>query len=315
MNNINDILKSIHWSENLTRSFGINSQLSEIIKNQENTLSKLNGTSMLTGITKSINYYKPYFNTIDTITKSLDWHTKLGFPNTLLDSISSITQQHEALFGNIRSFTEAISVHQPMIDQINSLQFALSGISGQMLSTVATQKKWDLLDDFEEISEEAVTLQEKFIDNEGITYEDLEEIKVFLQRIEVKVDKIDNDANAFFWRLLVILGFIFSLMGEVRNWTHKPEYATKEEIQNVIKEQFDIYESKLKEQKEYRITNRKCKVMLKPKSKTLLIETLPEGFEVVVLQIHHKWAYVSYFDSKSNLPQTGWIMKKYLNKP
>jgi len=58
MNNINDILKSIHWSENLTKSFGINSQLSEIIKNQENTLSKLNGTSMLTGITKSINYYK-----------------------------------------------------------------------------------------------------------------------------------------------------------------------------------------------------------------------------------------------------------------
>jgi len=55
--------------------------------------------------------------------------------------------------------------------------------------------------------------------------------------------------------------------------------------------------------------------MSKPRLKSLVIEKLPIDFEVTVLQFNHKWIYVSYFSPKDNLPQTGWIMKKYLDKP
>lgn len=63
-----------------------------------------------------------------------------------------------------------------------------------------------------------------------------------------------------------------------------------------------------------RITNRTCKVMLKPKSKTLVLETLPIDFDVIVLQVNHECIYVSYTNPKDNFPQTGWVMKKYLSK-
>jgi len=49
--------------------------------------------------------------------------------------------------------------------------------------------------------------------------------------------------------------------------------------------------------------------------KSLVIEKLPADFEVIILQINHKWVYVSYLNPKDNLPETGWILKKYVDKP
>lgn len=85
--------------------------------------------------------------------------------------------------------------------------------------------------------------------------------------------------------------------------------------QGSISEFIKLVNEQLKEAKEYRVTNRICKVKWKPKAKTLTLAELPINFDVVVIRVHHKWVYVSYFDQKDNLPQTGWIMKKYLNKP
>lgn len=77
---------------------------------------------------------------------------------------------------------------------------------------------------------------------------------------------------------------------------------------------FSSFEKKLKEQKEYRIANRKCKVFLKPKSKSIVIANIEKGFEFVVLNVNHKWIYVSYLSPDDNLPETGWVMKKYTEK-
>lgn len=95
----------------------------------------------------------------------------------------------------------------------------------------------------------------------------------------------------------------------------QPEYATRQEVETVIKDQFTLYQRKLKQEKEFRITNRESKVLLKPKSKSLVIEKLPINFEIVVLRMNHKWIYVSYISPKDSLPQTGWIFKKYIDKP
>jgi hypothetical protein len=249
------------------------------------------------------------------MTKGLSLQAKFVIPQTTLDAISSINRQHEQLFGNLRSITEAINLNQAAFNQINSWQFAIGGISGQLAAIAASQKKWDLIADFEEITEEAVSINERIFDENGVTKEGLNELKAFFQRIEIKVDKIDADANALFWKLLALLSFILAVMGEARNWLPKPEYATKQEVETVIKEQFGIYERKLKEDKEFRITSRVCKVMSKPRLKSLVIDKLPIDFEVTVLQVNHKWVYVTYFSPLDNLPQTGWIMKKYLDKP
>lgn len=320
MAGFDDLLKSVQWQQSIQKSLGLSSQLSEMMKAQEKITKSLSGVSMITELAKSMQQHhkmfeNPTLSAIEAMTKGLNLQSKLAIPQSTLDAITSINRKHEQLFGNLRSITEAVNKNQAAFNQINSWQFAISGISGQLAAIAASQKKWDLIDDFEEITEEAVSLNERIFDENGVTKEGLNELKAFFQRIEIKVDKIDADANALFWKLLALLSFIIAVMGEARNWLPKSEYATKQEVETVIKEQFGIYEKKLKEDKEFRITSRICRVMSKPRLKSLVIEKLPIDFEVTVLQVNHKWVYVTYFSPVDNLPQTGWIMKKYLDKP
>lgn len=320
MTGFDDILKSAQWHQSIQKSLGLTSQLSEMMKAQEQITKSLSGVSMITELAKSMQkhhrmFENPTLSAIEAMTKGLSLQAKFAIPQTTLDAITSINRQHDQLFGNLRSITEAINKNQAAFNQINSWQFAISGISGQLAAIAASQKKWNLIDDFEEITEEAVSLNERIFDENGVTKEGLNELKAFFQRIEIKVDKIDADANALFWKVLALLSFALALLSETRNWLPKPEYATKQEVETVIKEQFGIYEKKLKDDKEFRITSRNCKVMSKPRLKSLVIEKLPIDFEVTVLQVNHKWVYVTYFSPIDNLPQTGWIMKKYLDKP
>ncbi|MCB0538317.1 MAG: hypothetical protein KDE33_12415 [Bacteroidetes bacterium] len=319
MAGLDDILKSAQWHQSIQKSLGLSPQISEMLKAQESITKSLSGVNMMAEIAKSMQHQKmfanPTLSAIEAMSKSISLQSKFAIPQTTLDAITSINRQHEQLFGNLRSITEAVTKNQPAFSQINSWQFAISGISGQLAAIAASQQKWDLIDDFEEITEEAVLLNERLYDENGVSKEGLIELKEFFQRIEIKVNKIDADANSVFWKLIALLSIILAFTGEIRNWLPKPEYATKQEVENVIKDQFKLYESKLKEEKEIRITERQCKVLIKPKMKSVVIEKLPCGFEIIVLQVHHKWVYVSYFSPKDNLPQTGWIMKKYLCRP
>ncbi len=289
-----------------------------LLNTQEQIAKSFSGINMMAEIAKSMKHQRmfanPALSAIEAVTKSMSFKPNLALPQTAIDAITSISRQHDQLFGNLRSISETITKNQPVFSQINSWQFAISGISGQLASIAASQQKWDILDNFEEITEEAVLLNERIYDENGVSKEGLIELKEFFQRIEIKVDKIDADANALFWKLLTLLGIILAFTGEIRNWLPKPEYATKKEVETVINDQFKLYESKLKEENEIRTIKRECKVLIKSKMKSIVIEKLPCDFEIVVLQINHKWVYVSYFSPKDNLPQTGWFKKKYLNK-
>jgi hypothetical protein len=290
-----------------------------MLKAQESITKSLSGVSMVAEITKSMQHQKMITNsslsTIEAMSKSLSHQSKFAIPQTAIDAITSINRQHDQLFGNLRSITETLTKNQFAFSQINSWQVAISGISGQLAAIAANQQKWNLIEDFEEITEEAVLLNDRIYDENGVSKEGLNELKEFFHRIEIKVDKIDADANSVFWKLITLLSIILAFTSEIRNWLPKPEYASKQEVETVINDQFKLYESKLKEEKEIRITERQCKVLIKPKMKSVVIEKLPCGFEIVVLQVNHKWVYVSYFSPKDNLPQTGWIMKKYLSRP
>lgn len=320
LNTITQLSKSFQQQErsiqNLRNLSGVSmlTEFSKSIQQQERFTKNLGSVGVLTDLAKSMQQQqmalKPTFSTLDALTKPM-W---LAIPQATFDAVTSINKQHDQIFGNLRSITEAFAKNQSSFSQINNWQFAISSISGQLASIVAAKRKWDLIDDFKEITDEVVFLNERIFDDNGVTNEGLNELKEFFQRIEIKVDKISTDANSLFWKLLTLLGLILAIMGEVRNWLPKPEYASKQEIDTLIKNQFSIYEKKLKEHKQFRITNRVCKVMLKPRSNSFIIEKLPINFEVTVLNINHKWIYVSYFSPNDNLPQTGWIMKKYLDR-
>ena len=190
MANIEDILRSTNFNQSLSMKLGLNFPFSDMFKAQKDIANMMSGMNMIEEVTKSLKLQAQFshsaFSSIDTITKAMNWNV---IPKSTIDTITSINRQHEQLF---RSITEALSVHQSVFSQINNWQFALSGISSQLAAIAASQKKWDLLEDFEEITDEAIAINEKISDGDGITTESLNEIKSFLQRIEIRVDKIDR---------------------------------------------------------------------------------------------------------------------------
>lgn len=336
--NLNEFLKSIQTTQALTKNFGIASQFSEIHKIQNSWKNRLSGLSILSDIAKRINHKamvnKPHLSMIEAISKSMAFQNKLSIPNSAIEAISKstaiqtklsipsgafeainkINNQHEQLFGHFKAITEALKFNQSAISQMNSLRFALTGISGQFGAMAAAQKNWKLLDDFENISEQALEISSSITSDIAFTEE---ESKRFEKLIEFILTFIKRNKK-FGTNALLFLSVIVNIMALHQYYDfikEKPATATQEDLAKFETKIIQTITEKLKDQKEFRTTNRICQVLLKPTNQTLAIEALPKDFEVVSLQTNHKWVYVSYVSLKDNLPKTGWILKKYLDKP
>ncbi|MBS1775858.1 MAG: hypothetical protein JSS64_06205 [Bacteroidetes bacterium] len=317
MTNLDTIIKATQWTESLNKSFGLNSQLSEMLKTQERITNSFNGLTMINEITKSLRIAQPTFSAMEIISKSMSWQKEI-IPQSTLDSIASISKQHEQLFGNIKAITEALKFQSPITAQINNLHFALNGISGQLATIAAQQRDWSLIDDFENITEQTLDFTDSI--TEEISDEQKRQFQVLLTLVATFLNK--HKALGVYSLLIIDIFLRFAGVHQYYDFVkEKPELATKKEVSqlNISQDSIRFYiqeiSEQLKEVKEYRITNRVCEVKLKPKSKTTTLVKLPENFEVVKIQVQHKWVLVSYFDPNDNLPQTGWIMKKYLDKP
>jgi hypothetical protein len=271
-------------------------------------------SALLKSIGEQHTLYAKNFAGIDAIARSIAMQPKFNIPTTAFDAITAISKQHNELFGNFRGITEMLQKQQAVFSQVNNLRFAMEGISEKMAAIAASQKQWNFLDDFRNISEEAIEISNSVTTDFALTEE---ESKRFEKLIELILTFFQHNKK-FGTNALLFLSVVVNLMALHQYYDfikEKPEPATKEDLSKFERKIIQEITTKLKEQKEYRTTNRICKVMLKPKSKTLVLATLPIGFDVIVLQVNHKWIYVSYTSPKDNLPQTGWVLKKYLSKP
>jgi hypothetical protein len=319
MAGLDDILKSAQWHESIKKSLGFSSQISAMPKAQESITKSLSGVNMMAEIAKSKQHQKmfsnPTLSAIDAMSKSMSIQSKFAIPQTTLDAITSINRQHAQLFIGLRAMTEALRIQSPAIVQINNLNFALSSISGEIAAIAAQQRNWTIIDDFEKVTAQAIEFSESL--TEEVTEEQKRQFQVLLTLVSAFVKK--NGVQT-----LLIIDIILRFAGLHQYYDflqQKPELPTKQDVNQIAIKQDSIIQfieavsEELKNAKEYRVTTRQCDVKLKPKTKTLTVSKLPKDFELVVLKVHHKWVLVSYFDPNDNLPQTGWIMKKYLDKP
>lgn len=292
---------------------------SEIFSLQERIAQNYSGLNMMTQIAKSFKQYSFFnqstFSSLNAVSKSMSWQTKFAIPQATIDAITSIGSQHEQIWTNLRGITDTLQFQSPAFTQINNLHFALSSISGQMAAIAAQQRNWSIFDDIENLTEQAIEFTETLNDEL-----DEEQKRQFQALLSLVLSFLNKHKTLGVSALLIIDIFIrFAGIHQYLDFLQeKPEPVTKEEVNRIeLKQDSTIYfiqqiSKQLKQVNEFRVTNKSCKVKLK--TKTLTLTLLPVDFEVVVIQIYHKWVYVSYFDPKDNLPQTGWIMKKYLNK-
>lgn len=325
LNAITDIAKSFQLQYQTIKNLSGISMLTELAKGmqqQNRIINSFGGLSLLTELAKSIQEQNkaliPSFSAFDTLAKSMKSYSNFGIPQTTLDAITSINRQHEQLFGGIRTLAAALRIQSPAITQINNLHFALGGISGQIATLASQQKKWTLIEDFEEVTEKALDFTETL--TEEITEEQQRQFQLLLTLVAAFLKK--HKALGIAALLIIDIFIRFADIHQYYDFLKdRPEPATMADVNQISIRQdsvlhfINLVNQQFKKANEYRITNRTCEIKLKTKSKTLTLAKLPKEFEVIVVQIHHKWVYVSYFDPIDNLPQTGWIMKKYLDAP
>jgi hypothetical protein len=310
--NISDILKNQNFAQKLNSQIDPFSSISKIL-NSTNWAKENNTLKMSEALLKGIPTYNSIGQSTSAISKIINGQPKFSLPSSTLDLLSSIGNQNNRLFEGLNSALTTLKPFTTTIE-IPNLQLALDGLSAQVAKMASSQKNWDILEDFDVITEEAVSINDRVIEEQGLSKENLEYLNNFLNRIEVKIDNQDKSTSAIFWKIIALISFIIAITSEVRNWMPKPEFATQEEVDKTITKHFLKFEQKLKEQKEYRVTSRKCKIFSKPKLKSIVITNIEKGFEFVVLNVKHKWIYVSYLNPNDNLPETGWIMKKYTER-
>lgn len=281
------------------------------------SVTKLSGITTVTGMLKAIQKQEDYSH----FSKGLITSYKPGMYDKLkselepqtLSSLAAIGLQHQKIFNGYNSITKHFQA-SASITQMGSLQWALQGLSGEVASIAARSKQWNLIDDFEEISEEAASISDRVKEQEFVTKNDIAEIKEFVSRIEFKLDRKDKTFIAKAVLIMAIIGFILAVLAEIRNWLPKPEAATKQDVEALRKEIQATTVSKLTGINEYSSLKQSCAVSLKPKNKSYILSQLPKDYNVIVLNTNHQWLFISYSNPKNGLTETGWILKKYLNK-
>jgi hypothetical protein len=323
MTNLQDVLKAQNLSRDINKSLNLNSQISAMAQPSKFTVKSSSILDMMTAISKILegqNRFAKFTPTVQQVmTNSIGMQSRVVIPNTAFTALTSITKQHQEVFGNLRSIAALVENQQTSIAQINNLQFALSGISGQVAAIAAAKKDWAIIDDFEEVTEKAV----EFSNMVAAELEEKEQQRQFQVLLTLVAAFVAKHKGLGVGTLLVI-DIILRAAGLHQYYDflqEKPDVATQADMselrlnQDTIINYIKLLEQELKDAKEFRTTNKTCNVRLKPNKKTLRIGMLPKDFEVVVVQVNHKWVLVNYFDPTDNLPQTGWIWKKYLDKP
>lgn len=313
-----ELIRGADFVQMVNRHLSLNNSSVQILKAQQQWEKPFRALTMheslLKGISQGQMLYSKNFTGINSIAKAIALQQKFNIPKAAFDVVSAISRQHDQLFGGLRGNADLLK-HNLAFSQISNLQFALRGVSSQVATIAAVRKDWTLLDDFKELTNDALKINERILDETGITAESITEIKSLLSSLGLKIDTIDSKAGASFWKG-VLISIVLAIFGIIVPFLlTKDNNVSKEEVQTILSNEFSKLESKLKEVKEYRTTNRVCKVMLKPKLKSFVIATLPNNFDVIVLQSNHKWILISYNNPKDNMPETGWTMKKNLNRP
>jgi hypothetical protein len=248
MAGINELLKTIQQFQVLGKQLGLHSQLAELVKSQEVRKKSFSGLNMLSDITKTLKIQetcnKAHLFGMGDIAKNWAAISKPILPDSTLSAIRNIDFQHQEIFSQFKTASEALQ-KIAIPNHFSSLQIALQGITSQMASVSSTTRRWDLIEDFEEISNEAMSIGESITDKSTITENDIETIKDFLGKIETKIDTKDTDWFSLLLKWMAVIGFVLALIAETRNWGDKPGTATKRNLEQFKKEVYEKLESKL----------------------------------------------------------------------
>lgn len=272
---------------------------------------KINPIFATTDWVRQMSELRPYQMTaVDYLSDISMW--KNTVPHTAITALESIFGHQTRFYNNINALK--LPEIYTTVSELRSMQMAMSGLSGSLVNFYAVAKQWEELDDFNDFTDSVANLEEDILNKEEITKQDIAAIfdffNVKFSALEQKIARIGKDRISKLMIYLTVASFIIGCIALIPNHN----VATKDDIENLRKSIYKKLEDALADTTHQRVVSRNCFVTLKPKSKSLVLNNLDSGVNVTVIQVHHKWVYISFIDSEDNLVHTGWVLKKYLFK-
>jgi hypothetical protein len=185
------------------------------------------------------------------------------------------------------------------------------------LAATVLQREWDETETYEDTLEKTVELLES-AQEDGSVNNYLSTVTSHLNGLILSLS--DNKANlgkAFF--ILTVIGTILGIIGFILQISDNTKEELKSELdktnselyKQIQKELGKNYQLVLEKVENKRRAVRRTGLMTFPKSKSPTIEFIKEGQIVSVTEFRGIWILISYLDQDSNLPKTGWVLKKY----
>jgi len=230
-------------------------------------------------------------------------------PSQTARAIDLLLDRQNQLFRN-----PAITTSSSPFDLYTRLQpmyVAVQGITASYLNHAIRQSRWNLIDEFEEINNEAATLAASLTDQGQWTDEQQSAFSLLIERIRAL-----SAAYPKYGKRLSHLINIFIIWATCHMYYDfvqpKPEPLTQADLKATEQRLQHSMDAMLKEQKAYYLMLSRSYVYLRPTPRSMKLTCLPSQYKTVLLQTHHKWAYISYIDPADQLMHTGWVFKKYL---
>lgn len=192
-------------------------------------------------------------------------------------------------------------------------------MNAQIADTITRQKRWEDLEQYQELNEKAGEIIHTAVSGHAASgmLEKFNEL-IALAKEFIKQNKQHALKIYRFINFVIQVVTLAQCLGPSQHSTNNvvkedlASVATKEDVAKLTQQMIAL-RAELEVKPDKRCVLRATRIMFKPSSKTMVVFRPQRDFEVIVLQTNHTWVYVSFINPKLDLPQTGWILKKYLS--
>ncbi len=203
-------------------------------------------SKMMAVANSSFNQYPISANMI--LSKIMRDHEKLSLPQTALDAINSINKQHAQVIDRLKIITDSAIYQTSAVAQIRNLQNTLSSISSHVKATALQHENWQILAEFEQITEKTIEFTETL--NKGVNEEQEKKFQGLILLVLIFINNYKELGLSVFATIINTISTVATIHMYYDFLKPKPELATKEDLNELIKKQdlTNQYIQKLTEQ-------------------------------------------------------------------
>ena len=241
--------------------------------------------------------------------------TKISQTNKLwADKIADIATSQLYLTSSLQA---ALNIHSQQKAAFDSLNMAITGVSGAFLKQIATTKTWEDISFVEEtntIIADAINVrcEEEYISHVN------EDIENFKESIISGLSKLlcktkTQRAKEYILELMTLISFLF--------WFYSLQTApSKEDIKLIIKQELVANKDVLVDEIEAAVSKYFSKMRTarvrtnlhySDKKNAKITGVVQPGQQVTVIEIRHKYLLISFIDKDTGEPKSGFVLKKY----